>query len=247
MERFAYRHSDHIVPVTNAFKKYMKDLGVSEEKIPVIKNSVDLAFYQPEIITPSKDLKKLCGDRFVAAYFGTHGMAHHLDSIFEAAEILKDRKDIMFLMVGDGAEKNKLMNIKEEKGLDNVIMLPQQPKAKMPELWAISNVSLVLLKKSDLFKTVIPSKIFESMAMKKPIVLGVEGEVKEMLAEADSGIAIEPENASQLANAVVELADNHEKYHRQAENGRNYVSGHYNRADMARHYLKVMTTLANKA
>ena len=92
--------------------------------------------------------------------FGTHGMAHHLETVLEAAEILSERDDIVFVLIGDGAEKQKLLEIKQKKNLQNVIMMEQQSKDKMPNLWALSDVSLVLLKKSDLFKTVIPSKPF---------------------------------------------------------------------------------------
>jgi len=197
----------------------MLNKSVPDTKITVIKNGVDLNFYAAGQTSKTDEYGQVLVDSFVAAYVGTHGMAHHLETILEAAEILIDRKDIFFLMVGHGAEKESLVKLKESKKLGNVIMLDQQAKEKMPLLWALSDVSLVLLKKSDLFKTVIPSKIFESMAMKKPIVLGVEGEVKGMIEEGKSGITIEPENAQALAAAVLRLADNRLEYNEYAENG----------------------------
>jgi len=152
LEMLVYRKSDHIVPVTDTFKSYMLNKGIPKEKITVIKNGVDLSFYKPDSIEKTDEYGDKLVNRFVASYVGTHGMAHHLETILEAAEILSYRDDIVFLMVGHGAEKDKLLKLKENKNLNNVIMLGQQSKGKMPLIWALSDVSLVLLKKSDLFK-----------------------------------------------------------------------------------------------
>lgn len=243
IEKRAYQKSDHIVVVTDAFKAFIVAKGINQEKITVIKNGVDLGFYRPNEIE-AKDISGLNLDsRFVASYFGTHGMAHHLETILEAAGILSERKDIVFLLVGDGAEKKKLLEQKVQRGLENVIMLEQQDKEKMPNLWALSDVSLVLLKKSDLFKTVIPSKIFESMAMKKPIILGVEGEVKDMIIEGESGICIEPENAEDLANTVLKLADDDELCGRLGNNGSEYVVRYFDRKVLADRFEELMVNL----
>jgi len=246
LEKLVYRKSDHIVPVTDSFKAYMLKKGIDESKITVIKNGVDLSFYTPGSCGVSNEFGYDLENKFVASYVGTHGMAHHLETILESAEILKDRNDIVFLLVGDGAEKFKLMNLKDKMVLNNVVMLDQQGKDKMPLLWALSDVSLVLLKKSDLFKTVIPSKIFESMAMKKPIVLGVEGEVKGMIEEGRAGITIEPENAVQLANAVLELSSNKVRYDEFAESGYQYVSKYYDRKVLAKRLEDIMLGLVER-
>ena len=126
-------------------------------------------------------------------------------------------------------------------GLDNVIMVRQLPKEKMPSLWSIIDASLVLLKKSDLFKTVIPSKIFESMAMKCPIVLGVVGEVKGIIERAESGI--EPESAAELVVAINRLQQNAELSNHMGESGRQYVVEHYDRTVLARRYDMVLGSL----
>ncbi|VAW60388.1 Glycosyl transferase, group 1 [hydrothermal vent metagenome] len=246
LEILVYRKSDHIIPVTDAFKAYMLNKSVPDAKITVIKNGVDLNFYAAGQTDKTDEYGQMLVDSFVAAYVGTHGMAHHLETILEAAEILIDRKDIFFLMVGHGAEKESLVKLKESKKLGNVIMVDQQAREKMPLLWALSDVSLVLLKKSDLFKTVIPSKIFESMAMKKPIVLGVEGEVKGMIEEGKSGITIEPENAEALAAAVLRLADNRLEYNEYAENGYQYVAAFYDRKILAQRFEDILQRLVSK-
>ncbi|MCG2758021.1 MAG: glycosyltransferase, partial [Desulfobacteraceae bacterium] len=125
--------------------------------------------------------------------------------------------------MGDGAERDNLVKEKEAIGLENVLMLPQQPKEKMPEFLAASDACMILLKKSDLFKTVIPSKIFETMAMERPIILGVEGESREIIEKAKSGLCIEPENHQQLAEAVLRLYNDPELSESLGRNGRQFV------------------------
>jgi len=246
LEMFAYRKSDRIVPVTNAFKQYMSEKGIDAEKIEVIRNGVDLNTY----ITQPKDagIQRKFGieGKYVASYMGTHGMAHHLETILEAAELLQDRSDIVFLLVGDGAEREKLLARCEDKRLGNVMMIGQQPKEMMPKLWTVSDVSLVLLKKMDLFKTVIPSKIFESMAMKRPVILGVEGESREIIEAAKAGLTIEPENSKELADCVLKLVDNPELGRVLGENGHRYVASQFNRKIIARRYSDFIESVIKK-
>ncbi len=126
------------------------------------------------------------------------------------------------------------MNKKNEAGLENVLMIPQQPKEKMPEFLALSDACMVLLKKKDLFKTVIPSKIFEIMGMERPVILGVEGESEEIIKEAGCGICIEPENPVQLADAVLKLFNDPGLAARMGQDGRRRVIATYNRETLGR-------------
>lgn len=244
LERFAYRKADSIVPVTQAFKAHIVNLGVAEEKVSVIRNGVNLALF--ESVPKNTSLANEWGlkGKFVAAYVGTHGMAHGLDTILDAAERLKNDPDIVFLMVGDGSERARLAQAVSDRKLTNVVMQGQQPKAMMPEIWSITDVSLVLLKRLDLFKTVIPSKIFESMAMSVPIVLGVEGEVKGIIEQAQTGLCIEPESAEQLVAALVRLKQDSISYAALSDRGRPYVSKEFDRKVLADQYLKIIENLA---
>ncbi len=246
LERFellAYRKADRIVPVTDSFKAYMLRKGIEGDKIVVVKNGVDLRQYKP--LTGHNSVAHELGlqGKFVVSYFGTHGMAHHLETMLHAAQELVGRQDIVFLLVGDGAERQTLVSMRKAMGLDNVVMLDQQPKSRMREFWALSDVSLVLLKKSDLFKTVIPSKIFESLAMEKPIILGVEGESAELVRDAQAGICIEPEQAKELACRVLELSRDREWCRRLGANGRRYVMNHFDRIVLARKLVSVMAAV----
>lgn len=233
LEEFAYRKADFVVPVTNAFRRHILERGGREDRIKVIRNGVDLELFQP--MARDEALAREWGleDKFIAAYVGTHGLAHGLDTILDAAEILRDREDILFLTIGEGAEYARLKNEVEGRGLANVRMLGQQPKELMPKFWSISDCSLVLLRNLELFTTVIPSKIFESMAMKKPIVLGVKGEVREIIEEAGCGICMEPENSQMLAEIVARMADNPLDTIRLGEKGEDYVKTYFDRRALA--------------
>jgi glycosyltransferase involved in cell wall biosynthesis len=240
LELFAYRKADVIVPVTDSFERYMVGKGITPAKIEVIKNGVDASIFKPHVgENPLRGELGLEG-KFVAAYFGTHGMAHKLETLLEAADLLRDRPDIVFLLVGDGAERGRVAEMRAARGLSNVLMLGQQPKAKMPALWDLASVSVVHLKRSPLFRTVIPSKIFESMAMEKPILIGVEGESAEIVRKAEAGICVEPENAQQLAAAVLKLAGEPETLRSMGRKGRTFVVENFDRDRLAMRYAALI-------
>lgn len=244
LERFAYRKASHLVVVTDAFKTHMVKLGIPIEKVTVIKNGADLSLYRRPAHGHEALAKELgLEDKFVASYFGTHGMAHHLETVLEAADRLRGYPEIVFLLVGDGAERKRLLDLREAMTLSNVVMLEQQPKERMPEFWSLSNVSLVLLKKSDLFKTVLPSKIFESMAMEKPIILGVEGESADLVQASGGGVCIPPEDAVALAAQVLKLSRDPGLCQQLGANGRAYVLQHFDRAKLAQRYLSLLSTV----
>ena len=244
VETFMYRKAARIVSVTDSFKAHIVRRGIPPERVSVIKNGADLERFSP--LPKDNRIRKELGlnGKYVASYIGTHGMAHGLESVLRAAENLKDSPQFVFLLVGDGAERDTLVKTQESLGLKNVIMLPQQEKSRMPEIIAASDVNLVLLRKADLFKTVIPSKIFEAMAMERPIVLGVEGESKQIIEEGDCGICIEPENALELAKALATLCGDKGKADRLGRNGRKFVERYFNRDKLAADYLDLLRATA---
>jgi glycosyltransferase involved in cell wall biosynthesis len=246
LESFMYRKADAVVSVTDSFVAHISARDVPESRVHVIKNGVDLAFYNPEVAPDAAAIDSRLEGKYVAAYVGTHGMAHALDTVLKAAKILQERSDIVFLMVGDGAEKERLVKLCAEMQLQNVVMLDQKPKEAMPAIWAVTDVSLVLLKKEDLFKTVLPSKIVESMAMKRPIVLGVQGEAQVMVEDAAAGICIEPESAAELAAAIVALADDRDRATAYGEAGRLFVEARFDRRKLARKMERILLGLVGE-
>jgi glycosyltransferase involved in cell wall biosynthesis len=246
VESFIYRKADHVVAVTHAFKRHICLRGVPNSRISVITNGADLERYQPGARSNAFRTEMQLNDKFVASYVGTHGMAHGLDTVLRAGQRLQNRDDIVFLLVGDGAERRRLVEQRDKMGLDNVIMLGQQPKERMPDIIAASDACMVLLRDTALFRTVIPSKIFETMAMERPIILGVRGESQGIVEACECGICIEPENETELADAVSVLADRPEKGRALGLNGRRNVAARYNRDALAATYLQCLIDTRNR-
>jgi glycosyltransferase involved in cell wall biosynthesis len=247
LERFAYRSCDHIVPVTEAFRRHIVARGIAPEKISVVRNGVDFSLFGGDADPRELRTRLRLEGKFVVSYVGTHGMAHGLETVLNAAAQLRSHAHIAFLLVGDGAERQRLLAVRDRLGLGNVTMLEQQPKERMPEIWALSDASLVLLRKLPLFETVIPSKIFESMAMRRPIILGVGGEAREIVEEGEAGLIVEPESSASLCAAVLKLADNPALGRQLGANGRRHVSAHFDRRVLARRFETVLTTLLTRA
>ena len=245
LELFLYRKADHIVALTNAFKYFIHAKGIPQEKITVLKNGADLKAWQDPLdesrLQKMKEKYGVAG-KFVAAYIGTIGMAHRADVILEAAKLCKD-PDIIFMIVGTGAARDHIENLQKEYNLKNFVLGDKVPKEEVRYVMGLTDVSIVHLKASPLFKTVIPSKIFEAMATGTPIVLGVEGEAKEIIEDAEAGIPITPEDAEAMLTAIQSLKKNPNLYEQMAKNGFDHVRRFYDRKVIAQAYLRVLKSL----
>ncbi len=244
LEAFAYRQADAIVSLTRGFIPHIAARCGDASKIAVFMNGADLSAFSKS--GDGDEVKRKLGleGKFVAAYVGTHGMAHGLGTILDAAELLKHEPRFAFLMAGGGAEETRLRGERDTRKLDNVVMLGQRPKAEMPGLWSATDASLILLKRSDTFKTVYPSKMSEAMAMQCPVILGVEGEAKDVLEAAGAGIAITPESAPELAAAMRRLADDPALAASYGRAGRAYADQNLDRAKVAARFLALLNKVA---
>ncbi len=207
LEMFLYQRADHIISVTQSFKKELVTRGVDGNKISVILNGVDLTAYQPSASKNPEFAKHYhLENKFVVGYIGTHGMAHGLEHVIACAEQMQKQTDVVFLFAGGGAAKNKLIEIVAQKQLTNVVFIPRQPKEHMPAIWSLCDISLISLKNTPLFKTVIPSKIFESMAMGLPLLAAIpKGEASDIIAANNAGIVCTPENPMELVEQINKL------------------------------------------
>ncbi len=246
LEAMAYRQADAIVSVTRSFVPHIAARCGDAGKISVIRNGVNLGLFNPSGNGAARKRELGLDGRFVAAFVGTHGMAHGLGTMLDAAEILRDDHRIVFLMVGDGADLARLKADRAARGLSNVHILGQLPKAAMPGIWNATNASLILLKRSDTFKKVLPSKMMEALAMQCPVVLGVEGEACDLLMEAQAGIAIPPENAVELAKAVQKLADDPALAISLGHAGRAFVMQNFDRNVLAHQYIALLAGVVDK-
>lgn len=198
-----YKKAKRIVVVTDAFKKNLIERGVTEDKIDVVKNGANLEMFKPQSKDNELIRKYSLEDKKVLGYVGTHGMAHKLDFILDCAKELDDEYKI--LLIGDGAEKQKLKKRVEEEKISNIIMIDSVSKNEVGRYLSILDISIINLKKSELFKTVIPSKIFENAAMEIPILIGVDGEAREIIESYNAGLFYEPENKSDFLDKVREI------------------------------------------
>jgi colanic acid biosynthesis glycosyl transferase WcaI len=238
---FLYRQCDGVVVVTPAFEDCLvKNWHVPQEKISVIENGVETQLFAPDSAT---ELRKELGveEKFVVSYIGTMGMAHGLETILEAAAQLQERSaEIVFLMMGEGAEKDRIVALTRQRGLHNIRFIDQQPREKVPAYICASDVCLVPLKKSELFKTVIPTKMLEFMSCARPVVLGVEGQACSILEEARAGLAIQPEDSAALANAICYLAANREIAREMGRRGREHIVRKFSRRHTAEKYIRML-------
>jgi len=245
IELFLYRSANLVVPVTDAFKRNLTERNISSEKQLVIPNGSNLNLFNKDNSNGQKIRKQLnLESKFIVGYLGTHGMAHNLDFILESVAEIED-PEIHFLFIGDGAEKQNLIGLAEEKNLENVTFVDPIPKQEVPDYLEAVDVSLVPLKKSDTFKTVIPSKIFEAASMKLPILLGVEGQAQEIVEEYEAGICFEPENKADFLAKLRLLKEDNELYERVSENGERLAQA-YDREKLARKMLNALENLATE-
>jgi colanic acid biosynthesis glycosyl transferase WcaI len=240
VEMFLYRRATRIISVTQSFKRELSGRGVDERKIEVVVNGVDLCQYQPRARSPALEAELGLQGKLVAGYIGTHGMAHSLEKVVQAAVLLRHRPDIAFLFVGGGADRARVEELVKEHQLTNVVLCGRQPKECMPEFWSLCDLALVPLRDSSVFKSVIPSKIFECMGMGIPVLMSLpEGEATEIIRNAGCGVCVPPENPQAMANAIVKLADNPQQRHQLAVAAR-AAAPRYSREELAAEMLNIL-------
>jgi len=239
MEMFLYRKAARIVVVTEGFRDKLVARGVPAEKIVFIPNGVDVESFEEK---PSESFRERLGldGKFVVSYVGTLGMSHGLEMVLAAAELLRERRDILFLIAGEGAEKEQLIVRHRAMRLPNVRFLPEQPREQANRILLMSDAVAVPLRKLPLFAVTIPSKMFEAMAAEKPVILGVDGEARNIMERAGCGVFFEPERADAFAAAVVSLAGDPGRARAMGAAGRRAVIESYDRRRQAERYAAML-------
>ena len=248
--RFLYERSDQIVVVTTPFKDRLTERWhVPADKISVVENGVETDLFAPQAQADDVTLRQWLGaeGKFLVCYAGTMGMAHGLETLLDSAsELQKRNSNVMFLLVGEGAEKGRIQALAQSRGLANVRFLDQQSREKIPAFLSASDACVVLLRNTDIFKTVIPTKMLEFMSCARPVIVAVDGEARQIIEEAEGGIAIAPENPQELTNAVLYLAANPSRGASMGKKGREYILHRFSRKDTAERYIEILETLVGK-
>lgn len=222
LELFLYRKATSIVSVTHSFRDNLARRGIDPAKVTVVTNGIDATRFKPLPKDAALVERHGLGGKFVAGYIGTHGMAHGLEAVLNAADAIRrlpDGEAFRFIFLGDGAEKAALIAQAKARGLSNVIFIDSVPKDEVARYWSLLDASIIHLKRTDLFKSVIPSKLFEAMGMGIPVLHGVEGESAAIVEQENVGLLFEPENAADLCAGLRQLHDNPSLRSRLSENG----------------------------
>lgn len=242
---FLYRCATHIVVVTPAFKDHLiRFWKVPADKVSIVENGVetDLFRLDPAAADIRRQLK--FEDRFLICYIGTMGNAHGLETLISSAEKLQTALPVAtFLVIGEGAEKQRIVDLAAARGLNNVTFLGQQPRDRIPSYVSAADVCLVMLKKAELFKTVIPTKLLEYMSCERPVIVAVDGQARQIVDEAGAGMFVEPEDSEALVKAIVELAANPELRKKMGTSGRQYIVNNLSRGKTAQDYVEVLQNM----
>lgn len=209
LEMFLYRRADRIVCVTHSFKRILIERGIDPCKIGVVTNGVDLSQFDRRPKDSQLVDKFGLKDRFIVGYVGTHGLAHGLETLLEAAQEMErhpELKHVTMIFVGDGARRPALEEQARVMGLSNVRFVGGVPKSEIARYWSLLDASIIHLRQTTLFASVIPSKIFECMGMGLPMLLGVLGEAREIVERQKAGFGFTPESANELVQSIAVFA-----------------------------------------
>ena len=246
LELFLYRRATRIVSVTHSFRDTLMRRGIDGGKIDVITNGVDVTRFSPRPKDAALEAELGFAGCFVAGYIGTHGMAHALETLLQAMQRLQSHpqgRDIRLLLLGDGARKTELRADAARLGLDNVRFVDTVPKDQVARYWSLLDTSIIHLRRTELFTTVIPSKLFECMGMGIPVLHGVAGESAAIVEREGVGIVFEPENADALVRALLLLQADAELL-RQFKLRGPLAAGSYDRKTLALTMLNVLREAA---
>lgn len=239
---FLYRHADSVVVVTPAFRDHLvREWNVPQEKISIVQNGVETALFGPQ--ESASDIRAQVGgkDKFVVSYIGTLGLAHGLETLVSAAERLQGTApEVVFMLVGEGADRERILALAQSKRLTNLVFIPQQSREKIPAYISASDACLVTLKGKEVFETVIPTKMLEFMSCARPVILAVRGQAKRLMEVANGGICIEPDNPQALCSAILRLREQPELREEMGRSGRSYIIRELSRERTAEQYLAVL-------
>jgi len=248
LELFLYRRASLVVSVTHSFRDTLMRRGIDGAKVEVVTNGVDIARFSPRPKDAALEAELGLQGTFVAGYIGTHGMAHGLETLLAAMHRLQDHpqgRDIRLLLLGDGARKAALQEEAARLGLGSVVrFIGTVPKEQVARYWSLLDVSIIHLRRTELFTTVIPSKLFECMGMGLPVLHGVGGESAEIVRKEGCGIVFEPENVDQLQQGLLTLQRDTEQ-RTQLRAAALAAAGHYDRGALAARMLVLLRACAS--
>jgi len=244
LERVIYSRAELINVLTPAFEKVLVERkGIDPKKIIFIPNAADFSISEDHLrnFNPGELRHELnLNGKFIITYVGAHGVANHLIQVLDAAEQLQDTR-VIFMLVGDGMQKEMLIEEARQRKLDNVRFMDPVPKKEVFKYILASDMGASILKKADTFKTIYSNKTFDYMSCKKPVLMAIDGISRELLEKADCGIYVEPENSADWARKIRAYAAQKDLAISQGNNGYIYARQHFDRSKLATSYLEYLT------
>jgi glycosyltransferase involved in cell wall biosynthesis len=243
LERFLYRRADRVIVNSPGYLEHVTGRGARRSDL--IPNGADPSMFDPSASGASFRTRYLLADKFVVLYAGAHGLSNDLGTVLESASLLAETApEVRIVLLGDGKEKPNLQNQAARMGLANVLFLPPVPKNEMAEALAGADACLAILKPIEAYKTTYPNKVFDYMAAGRPVVLAIDGVIRQVVEAAGCGVFAQPGNPSALAEAIRALAVDKEKSRQMGLAGRKYLEEHFSREKISADLLRVLQNLA---
>jgi glycosyltransferase involved in cell wall biosynthesis len=246
LERFLYARANHLLVNSPAYRDYLIELGIPAGKISFIANGVDPDMFHIEKTIGGLREEYQLQDKFVITYAGAMGMANNLEVVLDAASRLNDLPNVHFLMVGDGKDRSKLEEMTQTMNLANVTFTGSRPKSQMPEILAESDVCLAVLRDIPMFRTTYPNKVFDYMAASRPVVLAIDGVIRQVVEAARGGIPVPPGNPQAMADAVRTLYSDRPKSEEMGRSARTYVIKFFDRNQQALQFGELVQQIGKK-
>lgn len=244
LESFLYKQANQVIVNSPGFIDYVTERGA--RYVQLIPNGADPAMFSEPANGKNYRRQLELEDKFVVTYAGAHGPSNDLGVVLQAAEILKDKKDICFLLVGDGKEKKVLQNHASLRDLNNVRFMPPVPKLEVHRILAASDACIAILKPLEWYKTTYPNKVFDYMAAERPVILAIDGVIREVIEHANAGIFVKPGDPQALAQAILSLYQNPEQSKQLGKNGRAYVIKYFDRDKIAEQLIQLLEEMVGK-
>jgi glycosyltransferase involved in cell wall biosynthesis len=241
LEGLLYRSADCVVVNSPGYIDHVRSRGA--RTVHLIPNGVDLSMFDPAEDGGNFRRKYDLEDEFMMLYAGAHGISNDLGVVLEAAQLLRDHSDIAIVFLGNGKEKSTLMAKAEALELNNVRFIPSLPKIEMPIALAAADGCIAILKPIEAYKTTFPNKVFDYMAAGRPVVLAVDGVIRDVVEQAGAGVFVPPGDPKAMAEAIKRMADDRDTSAEMGRKGRAYVAENFDRLALSGSMMQVMEGL----
>ena len=241
LERFLYRNAKVVMVNSPGFIEHVQQRGA--RRVELVPNGAETSMFTPSADGAEFRQQHNLTDKYVVLYAGAHGLSNDLGVVLQAAARLSDQPEIAIILLGDGKEKPHLQAQASELGLTNVLFLPPLSKTEMPVALAAADACLAILKPIEMYKTTYPNKVFDYMAAGRPVVLAIDGVIRQVIEDAGGGIPVPPGDPQALAEAIRHLAENPAAGIQMGRQARLYVETHFDRTNLANQLADLMVEI----